>query len=252
MWQNVMSLAIHKQTPLRREFHRWSWETIQTHCPNLQEVTFIFEPVSSYLQPERKVYKDDKRSIIEKQNASFPRISTLRNIASGRFKGIYNKTTAYFAQILLQAFTNLRHLHFCQIGQPINVQPDVEAFRIFKYLKRNPSLLKNLQSFGFTIGFYSADENEDEQPVLCRMLRNQLKFAKFIQRKNYSSLQFNSENLTKLFWDSPFHQNGQLLRGCLTPSIAASLVQLCLSGQVINLNKRADITLDLVKISFVH
>jgi hypothetical protein len=249
MWQNVKSLAIHQQTPLSREFHSWAWETIQTRCPNLQELTVIFEPTPNS-QPERKVCKDYMRATMGKPNASFPKISNLGNLASIKFKGIYNKTTAYFAEYLLQACTNLRHLHFCQIGQPINVQPDVEAFKIFKYLKRNPSLLKNLQSFGFTIGFYSADENEDEQPVLCRMLSNQLKFTKFIQRKNYSSLQFNSDTLTKFFWDSPFHKNGVLLRGVLTPSIAASLLQLCLYGKVINLDNRADIGVDSVKISF--
>jgi hypothetical protein len=249
MWQNLKSLTIHQKTPLTREFHRWAWETLESRCPNLQEITFIFEPIS-YLQPEREVYKDYKRAVNEKQNASFPKIANLRNLTSVTFQGIYDKTTAYFAQNLLQACSNLRHLYFCQLGEPPNVQLDVGAFRILDYLKHNPRLLNNLQSFGFSIRFNSADENEDEESVPTRILRNQLKFTKFVQREDCSSLQFNSENLTTLFWDSPYRRDDQLLPGVLTPSIAAYLVQLCLNGQLMNLDKRTNITLHPVKISF--
>jgi hypothetical protein len=253
MWQNVRSLTIHQLIPLTREFHRWAWETIQTRCPNLQEITFIFEHIPNS-QPEtpipysRKVYKDYKRAIRGKPNASFPRISNLRDLASVQFKGIYDNMMAYFAQNLLQACTNLRHLYFCPIGQPTKDQLEVEAFNIFKYLKRNPSLLSNLQSFSFKIGFYDGNENDESDPQ--KILGKQFKFTKFIQRQDYSSLQFNSENLRTLFWDSPFHLDDQLLPGVLTSSVASSLVQLCLNGQVMKLEKMADITLHPVRISF--
>jgi hypothetical protein len=257
MWGNVRSLTIHQRTPLSRKFHRWAWETIQTRCPNLQEITFIFEPIPNlqpetpnpYSERERKVHKDYKRAINEKPNASFPRISNLRNLTCVTFSGIYNKTTAYFAQHLLQACTpSLRRLYFCPIRQPRSDQPNVEALRIFKYLKQNPSLLKNLKSFGFNIEFYSANENEVLNPR--EILNSQLNFISFIQRRDYSPLQFNSENLTTLFWDSPFYRGDQLLPGVLTESIASSLVQLSLNGNVMNLFNRPQFTLHLVKISF--
>jgi hypothetical protein len=246
MWQNVKSLTIHQMIPLSRKFHRWAWQTIETRCPNLQEIQFIFKSIPNS-QPERKVESDYKRAMNQKPNASFPKISNLRNLTSVQFKGIYNKTTAYFAQNLLQACTHLRHLYFFPICEPRNVKIDEGAFRIFKYLKRNPSLLKNLQSFGFNIGFCSEDGNEESER---RILSNQLQFTKFIQRRNYSALQFNSEKLKTLFWDSPFHLGDQFIPEVLTSSIAASLVQLCLNGQIINLEKQADVAVDPIKISF--
>jgi hypothetical protein len=57
--------------------------------------------------------------------------------------------------------------------------------------------------------------------------------------------------LQSLFWDSPFHLHDQLLPGVLTPSIASSLVRLCLNGTVGNLRGAHNtINLDPVKISF--
>jgi hypothetical protein len=96
--------------------------------------------------------------------------------------------------------------------------------------------------------FYSANEDDESDPR--KILSKQLTFTKFIYTKDYSSLQFNSENFTTLFWDSPSYRGDQLLPGVLTESIASSLVQLCLNGDVMNLHKKDEINLGLMKISF--
>jgi hypothetical protein len=250
-WGNVRSLTIHQLTPLSKEFHCWAWETIQSRCPNLEELTFIFETIS-YSQPEREVYKDYKRAIKEKPIASFPKISNLRNLKCVTFRGIYNNTTAYFAQHLLQACTtSLRHLYFCPMGEAGHKNLDEgEAYRIFDYLKQNPRLLSNLQTFGFYVGggSYSATRHVDET-VLLNILYKESAFTKFIKGNNVASLpsfQF-SENLQSLFWDSPFHLNCQLLPGVLTPSVSSSLVQLSLNGRVESLGEGADNDNDTVK-----
>jgi hypothetical protein len=250
-WGNVRSLTIHQLTPLSKEFHRWAWETIQSRCPNLQELTLIFESIC-YSQPERKVYRDYKRAINEKPNASFPKISNLRNLTCVTFRGICDKTTAYFAQNLLQACTtNLRQLYFCPIGETRHKNVDGgEEYRIFDYLKQNPRLLSNLQSFGFYVGggSYPATGNID-YIVLHNILYKESAFTKFIKANNVASLpsfQF-SQNLQSLFWDSPFHLNGQLLPGFLTPSVSSSLVQLSLNGRVESVGEGVDNDKETVK-----
>jgi hypothetical protein len=248
MWGNVRSLTIHQLIPLSREFHSWAWETIQSRCPNLQEISFIFERFFN-TAPESEVESDYERAVEGLPNASFPKISNLTKLVSVHFKGIYDKTTAYFARNLLQACTpNLRHLSFCPITEPLDLDLEVvDAFRIFEYLKQTPSLLKNLQSFAFSVGSYSSTANVDEL-VRFSIYRKRSRFTKFINEKTSLPLQF-SENLQSLFWDSPFHLGDQLLPGVLTPSIASSLVQLCLKRRVDDLDERSISNLDTLKIS---
>jgi hypothetical protein len=253
-WENVRSLTIHQFIPLSREFHLWAWETIEeVCCPNLQELTLIFEAhYDDCSKVDSEVESDYEQAIKGLPNASFPNnISNLMNLTSVHFKGIYDKTTAYFAQKLLHATTptSLRHLHFCPIRPPNYVQLDIGAFRIFEYLKLNPTLTKNLQSCGFILGYYS-DEKYHHQEQFRRNASYQ--FIVFLRLDLTTSLplQF-TENLQSLFWDSPFHLDDQLLPGVLTPSIASSLVQLCLNGAVGNLRRPHNkVNLDPVKISF--
>jgi hypothetical protein len=237
MWQNVSSLSIHEPIPLRREFHSWAWETIQSRCPNLQEISFTFER-SFNTEPESRVKSDYETAIQGLPNASFPKISYLRNLTSVTFKGICDKTTAYFAETLLQACANLRKLSFCPLRRPKIL--DLESFRIFVYLQNNSSLLKNLQSFAFTVGIYRADENEQESRFFSYHLE-QSEFTRLLAPNSSSSLLFQfSEKLQSLFWDSPFRLDDQLLPGVLTPSVSSSLLQLCLTGYIEQLGKIAD------------
>jgi hypothetical protein len=256
MWENVRSLSIHQFRPLTREFHRWAWETIgETRCPNLQELTFSFENVdvcdddSPYVNTE--IESDYGQAIQGLPNASFPNISNLSNLTSVHFKGICDKTTAYFAQHLLAASTpSLRHLYFCPIGESDDVYMDRgEAFRIFDYLKQKPCLLSNLQSFGFNLGGrYSATRNDDNLFLLCDFF-NESSFTKCMKRN--ASLPFGfSGQLESLFWDSPFHLDGQLLPGVLSPSVASSLVQLSLRCRAESLEKGADNSKNKMKMSF--
>jgi hypothetical protein len=249
MWQNVKSLTIHENTPVSREFHSWAWETIQTRCPNLQELTFIF-PFVAYLSKPKlssEVVSDYEQAIQGLPNASFPKISNLRNLTSVQFKGIYDKATAYLAENLLQACPNLRHLSFSQIHKRGNADDNV--FRILKYLKRNPSLLINLQSFSFSIGRYFSHE-PDEELVGFSNFRRESGFTEYFEQNKSSFLPLLSKNLTKLFWDSPFHLDGQFLPGVLTPSVASSLVQLCLNGEVEDFGEKAGTIIFPIKVSF--
>jgi hypothetical protein len=241
MWENVSSLTIHQRIPLSREFLRWAWETIESRCPNLRDLIVIFQSVEDSELRSTTVVSDYEQAIQGQPNASFPKISKLTNLSSIQFKGIHDKLTAYFAQILLQACTNLRHLSFCPIAEPTNVKLDTEAFSIFEYLHLNPSLLRNLQSFIFTIGRYSSDdENVEGQLNPFNFFRKQSEFnTLIIQKPSLLPFQF-SNNLNTLYWDSPFHLDGQLLPGVLTASIASSLVQLSLTGNVYRLGKRAE------------
>jgi hypothetical protein len=237
MWENVLSLTIHQQIPLSREFHRWAWEPIENRCPNLQELTFMFESVENSAEVDSEVESDYGLAIQGLPNASFPKIPNLTSLASVNFKGIHDKTTAYFAETLLQATTpsSLRHLFFCPIRQPNNVKKEIGAFRIFEYLEQTPRLTKNLQSFGFSLGHYSTDPEEVE----VRFGSEPCGFIKFVNRNESTllPLQF-SKNLTTLFWDSPYHRDGhEFLPGVLTPNIASSLVQLHLNNRVENLEE---------------
>jgi hypothetical protein len=252
MWGNVRSLTINTWLPLKREFLCWAWETIQSHCADVQELTVIFEPIfNSKLDSE--VVSDYEQAIQRLPNPSFPNISRLNNLVSVHFKGICDEITAYFAQHLLQATTpSLRYLSFCPISEPNDSsrEPDLrEPFRVFEYLKQSPNLLKNLQSFSFKIGNYSGIVSDDLFRI--RDYEKESKFAKFLKRNTSLPLQF-SGNLTTLFWDSPFHLHDQLLPGVLTPSVASSLVQLCLNGRVEDLGETANnnYTQSAIKISF--
>jgi hypothetical protein len=125
MWLDVKSLTIHQQIPLTREFHRWAWETIESRCLNLQEITFMFESGDNSAEVDSEVESDYEQAIQGLPNASFPRISNLTSLASVHFKGIHDKTTAYFAQNLLQPCSNLCHLYFRTVCEPRNVRQDV-------------------------------------------------------------------------------------------------------------------------------
>jgi hypothetical protein len=115
IWRNVKSLTIYQRIPgLSRGFYVWAWETIENRCPNLQELTFIFRSVMN-TKGKREVLSDYQLAIQGLPNASFPKISNLTHLSSVHFKGICDRTTAYFAENLLQACTNLRHLSFCPI-----------------------------------------------------------------------------------------------------------------------------------------
>jgi hypothetical protein len=236
MWENVKSLTIHQQIPLKRGFHRWAWETIENRCPNLKELTLMFESVESSAEVDSEVESDYELAIQGIANASFPKISNLTSLASVHFKGIHDKTTAYFAEALLQATTtsSLCHLFFCPIRQPNNVQKEIGAFRIFEYLEQTPTLTKNLKSFGFSIAHYSTDPEE----VSVRFGCEPCGFIKFVNRNAspLRPLQF-CKKLTTLFWDSPYHLDDQFLPGVLTSSIASSLVQLYLNNGVENLGE---------------
>jgi hypothetical protein len=230
MWQNVKSLIIHQRIPgLSRGFHVWVWETIQRRCPNLQELTFNFRSVmNTKINPE--VLSDYELAVQGQPNASFPKISNLRNLSSVHFRGISDSIDAYFAQNLLQACSNLRHLSFCPIrGPPIF---DLESFRIFEYLQNNPSLLMNLHSFAFNVGNYFSDEYKQESRSYSSNLE-QSEMTRLLTQNSSSSLplQF-SEKLQSLFWDSPFYLHDQLLPGVLTSSVSSSLLQLCFTGNV--------------------
>jgi hypothetical protein len=251
IWQNVKSLTIHQKIPLFSGFHSWTWETIQNRCPNLQELTFIFQPVLN-ANVRSNVLADYEKAIQGLPNACFPKISSLRNLSSLHFKGIYDKTTAYFAQHLLQAATtSLRHLYFCPISPPKNVNIDIEGFRIFEYLHQNPSLLKNLQSFGFKIGHYSVDETDGVFLFPFDNYDLQSNFTELLNRNSILPLQF-SGNLTTLFWDLPFvSSEGGFLPGVLSPSVASSLVQLCFNDKVDRLEQpELAVALFPIKISF--
>jgi hypothetical protein len=117
-----------------------------------------------------------------------------------------------------------------------------EYYRIFEYLKQNPALLSNLQSFGFAFaGRYNPNRCYDDIVILSDTYKES-SFTEFIKGKVVGSLpsfQF-SQNLTSLFWDQPFHLNGGLLPGVLTPSIASSLVQLSLRCRLESLEEGAD------------
>jgi hypothetical protein len=239
IWRSIRSLGIHQPFPLTREFHSWAWETIENRCPKLQEVTFVFRPNSS-VQPESEVASDYQQAIQGPPNPSFPKIPSLRNLVSVHFKGICEKTTAYFAQHLLAATTpSLRHLYFCPISEPTDLKLESgEVYRIFEYLKQNLALLRNLHSFGFYLGRYFINGKNDGL-VCFRDYKDQCEFTKYLKLDICFPLQF-SENLTKLFWDCPFHLHEQFLPGVLTPSVASSLVQLCLSGEVESLRETDD------------
>jgi hypothetical protein len=225
MWQNVKSLIIHQKIPgLSRGFYVWAWETIQRRCPNLQEITFMLQEVmNTKVNPE--VLSDYELAIQGLPNASFPKITNLRNLSSVYFKGIFDSITAYFAQNLLQACTNLRHLSFCPIF-------DLESFRIFEYLQNNPRLLMNLHSFAFKFGNYFSDKSDQESRYIS-FTPEQSDFVRLVTQNSSASLplQF-SENLQSLFWDLPFYLHDQFLPGVLTPSVTSSLFQLSLSGNV--------------------
>jgi hypothetical protein len=228
MWQNVKSVTIQQQIPLTREFYSWAWDTIGTRCPNLQDLTFIFQPVfDSNLDSVAE--SEYERALIElHNNVSFPKISNFRNLTSIKFKGIYDKTTAYFAESLLQACNNLRHLYFSRIGEPGKWDENVS--RIFGYLLENPTLLKKLQTFAFSIGSYTANERYKDC-VRMNIEQKRCQFINLLRREILLVFQF-SDNLRTLFWDAHFVRNGFLLPGVLTESIASSLVQLCLNGTV--------------------
>jgi hypothetical protein len=238
MWRNVKSLTIHQRIPgLSRGFHVWAWETIESRCPNLQELTFSFRSVmNTKIKPE--VLSDYELAIQGLPNASFPKISNLRNLSSVHFKGICGSIAAYFAQNLLQACTHLRHLSFCPLrGPPVY---DLQSFRIFEYLQNNPSLLNNLHSFAFNVGNYFSDQSEQEyRPVSFNP--EQSNFTRLLTQNSPSSLTFQfSQNLQSLFWDLPFYLHDQFLPGVLTPSVSSSLLQLSLSGNVEKLGEIVD------------
>jgi hypothetical protein len=254
MWGNVSSLTIHQSLSLSRGFVRWAWETIESRCPNLQDLTVIFENFSHH-GVDRKVDFDYEQAIQGTPNESFPKIANLSNLCSVHFRGICDKRTAYFAQNLLQATTSsLRHLHFCPITKPGLFPADTGAFRIFEYLKRNPTLTKNLQSFGFILGRYvPLTETDDESYVSFRLKNERSDFIQFVDLKTLP-LRF-SKNLRTLFWDSPYyHRDGQeFLPGILTFTVSSSLVHLSLNGKVENLlgNKTdADPVPHQIKMSF--
>jgi hypothetical protein len=231
MWENVRSLTIKTWIPLGRELLRWAWETIGSHCADVQELTVIFESFEDYYEVDCEVVSDYEQAIQGLPNPSFPNIS--------RLNGICDEITAHFAQHLLQATTpSLRYLSFCPIRASYGYSLS-EPFRIFEYLKQNPSLLKNLQSFSFKIrNDYGIVSNDGWFSI--RDYEKQSQFAKFVKR-NPSSLQLQfSENLETLLWDSSFHLHDQFLPGVLTPSIASSLVQLILNGKVENVEETAD------------
>jgi hypothetical protein len=240
MWGNVRSLSIHQKLPLSREFHVWAWETIENRCPHLHELTFSFEQyLNNHTIHFVEVNSDYERAIKGLPNASFPnnKIFNLKNLSSVVFKGISEKTTAYFAQTLLQStLPSLTRLHFCPITKPRYAdRRELGAFRIFEYLQQNSTLTKNLQSFGFILSPHvPSNERDYEVRVQFRLKKKACELIRFVNR-NYASiampLQF-SQNLRTLFWDSPFHLDDQLLPGVLTPSIASSLVQLSLKGRV--------------------
>jgi hypothetical protein len=228
MWGNVRSLSIHQKTPLSREFHRWAWKIIENCCHNLQQITLSFEIDADYLKVDSEVASDYEQAIQGHSNASFPKISNLASLTSVTFKGIHGKTTAYFAQHLLEATTaNLCHLYFCPIGLSIlSRRQDGEAFRIFDYLTRNTALLSNLQCFAFNLGTGRNARTENNYDCVGHcILSKESSFTIFMKEKASLPFQF-SQNLTSLFWDCPFHLADQLLPGVLTPSIASSLVQL--------------------------
>jgi hypothetical protein len=248
MWQNVRSLTIHQLTPHTRRFYHWAWGAIQeTRCPNLQELTLIFERNDDdFSEVDAEVESDYKQAIMGTPNPSFPKLFSQKSLVSVEFRGISDKRTAYFATILLEACTSLRRLSFCAIGQPAN--GDENVFRIFEYLQQNPTLMKNLQSFAFNIGSYSANE---EEPFLETHIVRKCEFMKFLKENRSSLLPLQlSENLQSLYWDSPFYLNDQLLPGVLTETIASSLVQLSLNRQVENLEETTYETPYLIKISF--
>jgi hypothetical protein len=196
----------------------------------------MFESVESSAEVDSEVESDYELAIQGIANASFPKISNLTSLASVHFKGIHDKTTAYFAETLLQATTtsSLCHLFFCPIRQPNNVQKEIGAFRIFEYLEQTPRLTKNLKSFGFSIAHYSTDPEE----VSVRFGCEPCGFIKFVNRNAspLKPLQF-CKKLTTLFWDSPYHLDDQFLPGVLTSFIASSLVQLYLNNGVENLGE---------------
>jgi hypothetical protein len=243
IWQNVKSLIIHQRNPgLSRGFHVWAWETIESRCPNLQELTFNFQSVlNTKIKPE--VVSDYELAIQGLPNASFPKISNLPHLSSVHFKGICGRITAYFAQHLLQACSNLRHLSFCPLREPPIF--DLQSFRIFEYLQNNPKLLMNLHSFAFNVGSNFTDEYEHERNL------KRCEFTK-LMTQNPPSLPFQfSHNLQTLFWGSPFHLDDQFLPGVLTPSVASSLLQLCLEGNVRSLEESAESSISYpIKLSF--
>jgi hypothetical protein len=246
IWQSLKSLTIHQPIPLTREFCRWAWETIQTRCPNLQEMIFIFESVVDS-ERDREVKLDYKQARNGTPNSSFPTISSLRTLVSVRFKGICDKTTVYFAQNLLQACTNLRHLRFSLFSKWEN--GDQHVYRIYKFLKQNPTLLKNLRSFGLKIEHNFTSTDSIPHSVTIQHYR----FMEFLKRTKHSSLQF-SENLTTLFWESSlaFQLVAQLIPANLTSSVASSLIQLSLNCEVGSLETgfRPRYLLSPTKISF--
>jgi hypothetical protein len=235
MWGNVKSLIIQQRIPgLTSGFYVWVWETIQNRCPNLQELTFILEGVmNTTVKPE--VISDYDLAIQGLLNASFPRISNLPHLSSVHFKGICGTITAYFAQHLLQACLNLRHLSFLPLRPPSIF--DLQSFRIFEYLQNNPRLLMNLQSFAFYVGNYFSDQSEQESRSV-NFCQEQTDFVRLLTQDSSSSLPFQfSENLQSLFWDLPFYLHDQLLPGVLTPSVSSSLLQLSLNEKVFKLGR---------------
>jgi hypothetical protein len=76
IWQSLKSLTIHQTIPFNRGFCSWAWETIQTRCPNLQEIIFIFESVVDS-ELDREVYMDYEQASNGTPNSSFPTISSL-------------------------------------------------------------------------------------------------------------------------------------------------------------------------------
>jgi hypothetical protein len=104
IWQSLKSLTIHHRIPFKRGFCSWAWETIQNRCPNLQEFTLIVESIVDS-ERDREVKLDYKQARNGIPNSSFPRIPSLRNLVSVRFKGTCDKTTVYFAQNLFEACT---------------------------------------------------------------------------------------------------------------------------------------------------
>jgi hypothetical protein len=96
--------------------------------------------------------------------------------------------------------------------------------------------MKNLQTFAFNLGFYYAFKEDEEGSYRSNFIE-QREFIKYLNRRACILPSYFSENLTKLFWDCPFHLDGQLLPGVLTPSVASSLVHLSLTGTVEDLGK---------------
>jgi hypothetical protein len=244
IWQSLKSLTIHQPIPLNRGFCSWAWETIQTRYPNLQEINFTFESVVDS-ELDKEVELDYEQAMNGTPNSSFPTIPSLRNLASVRFKGIWDKTTAYFVQYLLTACTNLRHLNFSLICQSIN--GDEIAYRIYEFLKQDPTLLKNLRSFGLNIEHNCISTNSFPHGVFMGHWR----FMEFLKRTKHPSLQF-SENLTTFIWESPlpFIFHGELFPAILTSSLASSLIQLSLNCEVGILERTSFYTVNPIKISF--